>query len=110
MDLLYSRYSNPLEFMRLYIDQGRFGEFVEEILEMEQKRKQEKAAKEDEQKLWEMYLHSMSDKSYIDWKKEVLSNNSGNKGNQKPTLAMSDEQVEDAKRQARGILQRFLPA
>ena len=110
MDLLYSRYSNPLEFMRLYIDQGRFGEFVEEILEMEQKRKQEKVAKEDEQKLWEMYLHSMSDKSYIDWKKEVLSNNSGNKDHQKPVLAMSDEQVEDAKRQARGILQRFSPA
>ncbi len=106
MDLLYSRYSSPLEFMRLYIEQGRFGEFVEEIFGMEQKRRQEKAEDEEEQKLWEMYLHSMSGKSYADWKKEVLSNN---KSIQKPTLTMNDEQVEDTKRQARSILQRSSP-
>ena len=81
MDLLYSRYSNPLEFMHLYTEQGRFGEFVTEILEMDQKRKTEAAKKDDEQKLWEIYLHTMADKPFNNWKKEVLSNNSGS---QKP--------------------------
>ena len=54
MDLLYSRYSNPLEFMHLYMEQGRFGEFVTNILEMDQKRKQEEAEKENERNLWEL--------------------------------------------------------
>lgn len=107
MDLLYSRYSNPFEFMRLYINQGRFGEFVTEILEMDQKRKQEEAEKDNEQKMWEMYLHSMADKSFNDWKKDVLSNSNSN---QKPvSLSMNDDQVEDAKQKARGILKNFSP-
>jgi len=107
MDLLYSRYSNPLEFMRLYINQGRFGEFVAEILEMDAKRKQEEADKDNEQKMWEMYLHSMADKSFNDWKKDVLSNSNSN---QKPvSLSMNDDQVEDAKQKARGILKNFSP-
>ena len=107
MDLLYSRYSNPLEFMSLYINQGRFGEFVAEILEMDAKRKQEEADKDNEQKMWEMYLHSMADKSFNDWKKDVLSNRNSN---QKPvSLSMNDDQVEDAKQKARGILKNFSP-
>ena len=107
MDLLYSRYRNPLEFMRLYINQGRFGEFVAEILEMDAKRKQEEADKDNEQKMWEMYLHSMADKSFNDWKKDVLSNSNSN---QKPvSLSMNDDQVEDAKQKARGILKNFSP-
>ena len=107
MDLLYSRYSNPLEFMRLYINQGRFGEFVAEILEMDAKRKQEEADKDNEQKMWEMYLHSMADKSFNDWKKDVLSNSNSN---QKPvSLSMNDDQVEDAKQKARGILKNISP-
>lgn len=107
MDLLYSRYSNPLEFMRLYINQGRFGEFVTAILEMDQERKQEETEKDNEQKMWEMYLHSMSEKSFIDWKKDMLSNNNGN---QKPaSLSMNNDQVENAKKKARGILKKFSP-
>ena len=108
MDLLYSRYSNPLEFMRLYADQGRFGEFVTKILQMDRKRKIEVAKKDDEQKLWEIYLHSMSDKSFSEWKKDILSNKAKN---QKPaSLSMSDAQINDTKQQARDILHRFSPA
>ena len=72
MDLLYSRYSNPMEFMRLYIDQGRFGEFVTEIITQENKRRKERAEKEDEERLWSAYIHSYSDKSFIEWKSELL--------------------------------------
>ena len=72
MDLLYSRYASPMDFMRTYIDQGRFGEFVTNILEMEYKRKKEAAEKEDERKLWEMYIHSEVNESFNDWKARVL--------------------------------------
>lgn len=73
MDLLYSRYSNPREFMRPYIDSGRFGEFVEEIIRAENQRRKEQEEKADDEKLWIAYVHSRSDKAYNDWKTDVLT-------------------------------------
>lgn len=70
--MLYSRYSNPIEFMRLYIDQGRFGEFTAEIINAENKRRAEQEEKEAEERLWAAYIHSYSDKSFADWKSEIL--------------------------------------
>lgn len=72
MDLLYSKYASPIEFMNLYINNGQFGEFVENIINKENKRKQEEADRENEQKLWQLYVHSMTDKSFNDWKAQVL--------------------------------------
>lgn len=57
--------------MKLYIDNGQFGEFVFELVSAENKRRKEEAQKAEEQKMWELYLHSFSDKSFIDWKAEV---------------------------------------
>lgn len=45
MDLLYSRYASPDRFMKTYIDQGRFGEFVANIIEMDMERKKEAVQK-----------------------------------------------------------------
>ena len=104
MDLLFSRYASPMELMSLYIENGRFEEFVENIISMDRKRKQEEAEKENEQKLWDMYLRSTSDKSFIEWKKEVFSKNQD-----ATTLEMTDEQVKDVKDKARGILKGFSP-
>lgn len=73
MDLLYSRYSNPMEFMRPYIDSGRFGEFVEEIISAENQRRKEQEEKEDDEKLWIAYVYSRTDMSYPEWKKCVLT-------------------------------------
>lgn len=70
--MLYSRYSNPLEFMRLYIDQERFGEWVTEIIAAENQRRKEQAEKENEEKLWNMYVHSYPEISFNDWKAEAL--------------------------------------
>lgn len=105
MDLLYSKYSSPLELMHLYIDQGRFGEFVTEILKINMEQKQDEAEKEDEQRLWELYLHSMPELSFSDWKEEIKKN-SGRKV-AKPVLAMNDEQITAVKNRARGILKEF---
>lgn len=72
MDLLFSRYASPFEFMRPYIEQGRFGEFVTEIITAENKRRKEQTEKEDEEKLWNAYIHSYSEKSFVDWRADVM--------------------------------------
>ena len=72
MDLLYSRYANPMELLGSYINRGRFGEFVSSFVESEYKRRKEEIDKDDDLKLWIMYCHSYSDKSYRDWKNDIL--------------------------------------
>ena len=105
MDLLFSRYASPLDFMKLYINQGRFGEFVEGIISLENKRKKEEQEKENDDKLWQAYIRSMSEKTFIEWKKELMQSD-----NKKPeTLSMTDERVADVKEHARGILKSFSP-
>ena len=84
MDMLYSRYSNPLEFMQLYIGQGRFGEFVSSVIEVENKKKKEK----EENRLWELYIHSYSDLSYSEWKKSLIME-------RKEKERLSDESLSD---------------
>ena len=108
MDLLFSRYASPLDFMKLYIDQGRFGEFVEGIIGLENKRRKEADEKENDDKLWQAYIHSMPDKSFIEWKKELKQGNKES-NNHPATLSMTNERVADVKEQARGILKNFSP-
>lgn len=105
MDLLFSRYASPMDFMRLYIEQGRFGEFVNQIINLENERKKEEAEKEDDNKLWIAYVHSMADIPFKAWKDGLLTNQK----EQPATLSMTDEQVEETKQQSRGILQKFSP-
>ncbi len=106
MDLLYARYSNPMELMGIYINSGQFGEFVSEIIALDNKRKREEARKEEDNKLWTAYLFSMSDKSFYEWKKELR----GQQEKETVTYSMTDIQVENAKNNARGILKRISPA
>lgn len=106
MDLLYSRYSNPMELMRIYIDTGRFGEFVTEILSMDEKRKQEEAQKEEDNKLWLAYVLSMSDKSFNEWKDGLKHK----KRKEPVSLSMTNEQVNSVKNTAKNILKRFNPS
>lgn len=57
------------------MEDGRFGEFVQEIISSENKRLKDEAQKEEDRKMWELYLHSASDKSFRDWKEEVIGRN-----------------------------------
>lgn len=105
MDLLYQKYSNPIEFMNLYINQGRFGEFVDSILELETKKRKEAAEKDNDDKLWMAYIHSYSDKSFNAWKEEVNGQASGRV--EKKSLSMTKEEIDDAKSRSRSILKNF---
>ena len=92
-----------MEFMRLYIEQGRFGEFVAEIWEQHLQRKQKAAKEKDDDRLWAAYIRSMSEKSFNEWKQDLLVQ-------KKPEdYSMTDEQVADAKAQAKGILEKISP-
>lgn len=103
MDLLYSRYASPMDLMNIYINQGRFGEFVAEVLEMDHKRRQEEAKKEDDEKLWTAYLLSMSDKSFKEWKAGLAQ-----KQEQQPeSYSMTNAEVEATKQMAKGILEKI---
>mgnify|MGYP003550134298 FL=1 len=76
MDMLYRAYSNPLDLMNMYINQGRFGKFVTGFLEAEYEKRKEEAEKDLDWKLWMMYINSMTDKSYGEFKDSVLKNTS----------------------------------
>lgn len=73
MDLLYARYSNPLDLMSIYINQGRFGDFVAEFCTAEYDRKKEEADKDLESKLWMAYVYSRSELPYREWKNKVCT-------------------------------------
>ena len=89
MDMLYRAYSNPLDLMNRYINQGRFGKFVTGFLEAEHERRKAEAEKDDDWKLLVMYCHSYSDKSFKDWKNDALKTASNNRNKNK------DDELDD---------------
>ena len=74
MDMLYRAYSNPLDLMNLYINQGRFGKFVTGFLESEYEKRKEADEKDFDWKLWMMYINSTAEVSFGEWKESVTKN------------------------------------
>ena len=104
MDLLYSRYASPSEFMRLYIEDGRFGEWVGQIISLENKRKKEQAEAENDRMLWEAYIRSGSDKTFGEYKEFLLQPQEGKKQAQ-----MSHAEIKAVVDDSRNILLGFVP-
>lgn len=75
MDLLFQKYASPMDLMKLYIENGRFGEFVSEFIRLEVKHKKEKAEKEKDERLWNAYIHSYTEGSFEDYKNAVVGEN-----------------------------------
>lgn len=71
-----------MDLMNGYINRGQFGKFVTSFLEAEYERRKEETEKDEDWKLWEMYIHSLpyieEDVSFFDWKKRVLGNTESN--------------------------------
>lgn len=74
MDMLYRAYSNPLDLMSRYINQGRFGKFVTGFLEAEYERRKEEAEKDYDWKLWMMFINTNSELPYGEWKESIQKN------------------------------------
>lgn len=66
MDLLFTRYADPFLFMDQMLLTGRFTEFVIEIQKITAKEK-------DDQTTWEFFLAKIHDKSFNDFKKDLLA-------------------------------------
>jgi len=101
MDMLYRAYSNPMDLMRMYINQGRFGTFVSGFLGEEHKRREEEAKKDNDWKLWVAYVHSYSDKSFEDWKNSITKS-----ANSKSRRGRDDELTTES---AIAIVDKVLP-
>ena len=67
-----------MDLMKLYIEQGRFGEFVNEVITAENKRRQEQAEKEDDNKLWLAYLMNANNQTFPEWKASIIRPKSPN--------------------------------
>lgn len=93
MDLLYSRYSSPMDLMTRYINQRRFGAFVQGFMEAESERRKQEAEKENELKLWIAYVHSYSDKTYDEWKKQIFGTSSTTKKPVKSDADLTDDDI-----------------
>lgn len=61
-----------MDLMRAYINQGRFGDFVKHFIRADNERRKAKAEKEEDFYLWTAFVHSQSDKSFKEWKTEIL--------------------------------------
>ena len=60
-----------MDLMSRYINQGRFGTFVQGFLEQEVERRKQEAEKNEEWMLWTAYIHSYSEMSFADYKKSI---------------------------------------
>lgn len=72
MDMLYRAYSCPMDLMRRYINDGRFGTFVKGFLDCEHKRKKEQAERDEEMMLWIAWVHSESELTFTQWKAQLV--------------------------------------
>ena len=91
--MIFKRYSSPFLFLDNLIIQGRLSEGIDTIYEQT-----------NEEKLWQLYLSiPMKEKSYNDWKNEMLSTNE-----EKPKFEVAED-LENVKNKARNMLKNFKP-
>ncbi len=100
MDLIHRKYADPCVFMGMYIAQGRFGEFVAKVWGREKKDIREAFKKEEDGRLWMAYVHSLSEKTFEEWKAELR------RPAAPASYALSDEQVRATVERSRKILGR----
>lgn len=81
-----------MDLINNYINRGRFGEFVTSFLEAEYERRKEEMEKDDDLKLWIMYVHTASEESFFDWKNRVLKIDS-NKGKSNRDADLTEESI-----------------
>lgn len=93
MDLLYQRYANPFSFLSRVILRYDFSETITRIWN---------ASCED--KIFRMYLHSFSDKSFNEYKEELL-----NCSKDIEETIINDEEKKEIVKKSNSILQNFIP-
>lgn len=91
MDLLYQRYADPFSFLSRA---KNFSKTIKDIWNTAQ-----------EEKIFEMYLHSYSEKSFDEYKEELL-----NSSKNKEDLVIDDEEKKEIIKNSTNILNNFSPS
>ena len=82
-----------MDLLKRYIRQGRFGAFIQGFLEAEAERKRKEAQKDEDWKLWMAYIHSETDKSFNEWKKQIFQPSSTTKKAGKSDADLDDDGI-----------------
>lgn len=92
MDLLFKRYASPYLLVDQMLSAGQFSDFIFEVNNMERK-------EQDEETLWQFFLHKVNDKSFVDFKKDLE-----NQSNE-----MTDDDIETTITESFKMLNKFEP-
>lgn len=87
MDLLFKRYASPFSLLDSMMLTGRFLEFVLEVLKIN-----------NEEQLYELWLHKVFDKSFLDFK-EAYS----------PRKITTKQEIETTIKENYEIMHNFIP-
>lgn len=97
MDLVYKRYSNPMELIDNMISLSNFSEFISEL-----------ADNVSDEKLYDIWKSKVYDKSFADFKNEMMAKWKKNTGIE-TSETMTDEEMETTINDSYKILNNFNP-
>lgn len=97
MDLVYKRYSNPMELIDNMISLSNFSEFISEL-----------ADNVSDEKLYDIWKSKVYDKSFADFKNEMMAKWKKNTGIE-TSETMTDEEMETTINDSYLILNSFNP-
>ena len=97
MDLVYKRYSNPMELIDNMISLSNFSEFISEL-----------ADNVSDEKLYDIWKPKVYDKSFADFKNEMMAKWKKNTGIE-TSETMTDEEMETTINDSYEILNSFNP-
>lgn len=78
MDLVFKRYSSPYLFLDQLIENNIFSSFIDEFVEIQ-----------NNDMMWEFFLHKVYDKSFEEFKNEFKSSEEPTETNVKTTVQKS---------------------
>lgn len=93
MDFLAKRYKDPYFLLEQMTQQGRLFEFLIELNQI-------KIEEEDEEKLWDIWLHRVFDKTFTDWRESIKN---------EETNTMSESDIKATVKNSYNILNGFDP-
>ncbi len=99
MDLLHKRYAGPFSLLDSLIENEQFNEYVQFLLNKE-------AEDKNNQMLWEYYLHKVYDKSFNEFKEEMLVKS---EGESKKNDATDEAKRNEIIKKSKAILEGFAP-
>ena len=97
MDLVYKRYSNPMELIDNMISLSNFSEFISEL-----------ADNVSDEKLYDIWKSKVYDKSFADFKNEMMAKWKKSTGIE-TSETMTDEEMETTINDSYEILNSFNP-